>query len=147
MFSLRPDVYAISQMSATVCTSLSVSCTNTRWKMLQQGFASLWPLLSVLTLSTKSLVLFVVSSPWLVLNADVRDELLGYAADVRLTAVSCLQIHLGIYFFPPHSLSPSPSPSAEKRCKIKTNPSHNLTEDNVIPFSLWPLWVCAHLCV
>lgn len=57
--------------------------------------------------SSKSLVLFVVSRPDPALNTDVRDELLGYAADVRLSAVSCLQIHLEIDF--PSLIGSSPS--------------------------------------
>lgn len=79
----------------------------------------------------------------------MRDELLGYAADVRLSAVSCLQIHLGIdsFFFFPHSLSLSPFPSAEKSCKIKTNPPHNLTEDNVILLSVTSVGACPPVSV
>lgn len=53
------------------------------------------------SLALLSLVLFVVSSPGLVLNVDVRDELLGYVADVRRAAVSCLQLHLEISFLQP----------------------------------------------
>lgn len=69
-----------------------------------------------------SLVLcpFVVSSPGLVLNVDVRDELLGYAADVRRYAVSCLQPHLEISFPLPHR--PLRLFSAAKNASIETNP-------------------------
>lgn len=72
---------------------LLISCT--KWKI---GWCFTMPLsgLSFLSSLSKSLVHFVVSSPWLALNADVKDELLGYAADVRVSAVSCLQIHLEI---------------------------------------------------
>ncbi len=128
-------------MSLSLVLRLDGKCCNS-W-----SFASLRLFLFVLPLSAKSLVLFVVSSPWLVLNADVGDELLGYAADVRLSAVSCLQIHLEIdFFFFSHSLSLCSSPSAEKS-KIKTNLPHNLTEDSLIPLTLWPLWACACVSV
>lgn len=45
------------------------------------------------------------------------------------------------------SRSPSlcPSPSA-KESEIKTNPPYNLTEDNVILLTLWPLWLCVCVC-
>lgn len=76
----------------------------------------------------------------------MKDELLGYAADVRLSAVSCLQIHLEIDFFffllpPPPPLSLSPSPSAGQSCKITRKLSQDLTEDSVIPLGLRPLCV------
>lgn len=78
----------------------------------------------------------------------MRDELLGYAADVRLSAVSCLHIHLGIDLsFFPHSLSLSPFPSAYKSCKIKTNPPHTLTEDNVILLSVTSVGACPPVSV
>lgn len=82
---------------------LFVSFPGTEWKRLLSLSLSLSLLLSSFLsffccLSLLSLVLFVVSSPGLVLNVDVRDELLGYAADVRRYAVSCLQHHLEISF-------------------------------------------------
>lgn len=99
--------------------------------------------------STKSLVLFcVVSSSWLVLNADVKDELLGYAADV--SAVSCLQIHLERHSpTNPHSLSLYPSPPAEKKRKVKTIPPLTTWQRTMWFLCLWPLWVwaCLGVCV
>lgn len=74
----------------------------------------------LLSLSLSSLVLFVVSSPGPVLNVDVRDELLGYAADVRLYAVSCLQPHLEISFLLPRR--PPLLSSAVENASIETNP-------------------------
>lgn len=71
------------------------------------------------------MVVFVVSRPELALNADVRDELLGYAADVRLSAVSCLQTHLEIDFLS----FIVPSPSAEKKFKKMDTPT-DLTGPN-----------------
>lgn len=140
-WSVSPIVLAISLFV------LNGKCINS-WMLcrasLPPSLRSLWLLLSVLTSPWS---FFVVSSPWLVLNADVRDELLGYAADVRLSAVSCLQIHLGIDSPPPHSLSLSPFPSAEKSCKIKTNPPHNLTEDNVILLSVTSVGACLPVSV
>lgn len=81
---------------------------------------SLFLLFLLLSLSLSSLVLFVVSSPGLVLNVDVRDELLGYAADVRRYAVSCLQPHLEISFLLPRR--PPLLFSAVKNASIETNP-------------------------
>lgn len=115
------DNYAISQMSAvclfswrwTETASLSLARSLPLFCLshpLSPLFICLSPSLSLpppfsLSLSHSlallSLVLFVVSSPGLVLNVDVRDELLGYVADVRRAAVSCLQLHLEISFLQP----------------------------------------------
>lgn len=83
-------------------------------------FLSLSLLFLLLSLSLSSLVLFVVSSPGLVLNVDVRDELLGYAADVRRYAVSCLQPHLEISFLLPRR--PPLLFSVVKNASVETNP-------------------------
>lgn len=79
-------------------------------------------LLPRLSRSLSSLVLFVVSSPGLVLNVDVRDELLGYAADVRRYAVSCLQPHLEISFLLTRRPPPPSLFSAVKNAGTETNP-------------------------
>lgn len=80
----------------------------------------------------------------------MRDELLGYAADVRLSAVSCLQNHLEIHFFFSHSLSLSPSPSAEKSCKIKKLNKSTLLLDRGqrdSSLTLTSVGVCPPVCV
>lgn len=48
------------------------------------------------------------------MNVDAGDELLGYAADVRLSAVSCLRTHLEVdsFFDTPPALPPSTVPSS-----------------------------------
>lgn len=61
------------------------------------------------------------------MNVDVRDELLGYAADVRRYAVSCLQPHLEISFLLPRH--PSLLFSAVKNASIETNPE--LADDTI----------------
>lgn len=87
-------------------------------------------LLPRLSRSLSSLVLFVVSSPGLVLNVDVRDELLGYAADVRRYAVSCLQPHLEISFLltrrPPPSLPFLSGEECRHRVKSKVGRRYHL---------------------
>lgn len=97
----------------------------------------------VLSLSLSSLVLFVVSSPGLVLNVDVRDELLGYAADVRLYAVSCLQPHLGISFLLPRH--PPLLFSAMKNASIETNPKSADNTFSHFGLQIQGAWACLYL--
>lgn len=104
---------------------MSAVCVSpgTDWNQLLSFFLSSF----FCCLSRSSLVLFVVSSTRLVLNVDVRDELLGYAADVRQYAVSCLPPHLEIAF--PLPRRPSLLFSALKNASIETRPE--LADDTI----------------
>lgn len=119
LLSLAPSVHLDGNTSETAALSLSLSFSLSFFPFLAQ--------------SSKSLAFFsffflvvVVSSLWLVLNVDAGDELLGYAADVSLSAVSCLHSHLEVegffcFVFLPATLPPSTVPlsffpSAEVSC-------------------------------
>lgn len=133
------DNYAISQIAV---------CLSWHWMETASLFLSLFSFLCSLVPS-RPWSFFVVSSPGLVLNVDVRDELLGYAADVRRYAVSCLQPHLEISFLLPRCRPPPPPPLSPFSQRWRMPAQRQIQSRPTIPFSHFGLriqgaWVCLY---